>query len=221
MASFVQEIDNAMKTLVYLKFGPYLGLTSNQNKDLVFAPKDLALRKIAEKRGENSVEFISLWRNSITFDWERQNTPIARKGLSMNYLDPTNKQQIVTVKGVPTIIDYDIYLWSRCLEHVTEATEIYMQWLHNSPTLIMYYDNKYEMDMYIKMRDVVDETNYDIYNKGQYFVTKFNIKLDAWALSMTNIRTVLKIIIDFYLREGTAPDYVDTLLNQYIIEATP
>jgi hypothetical protein len=219
MASFIQTIDSSMKTLVYTKFGPYLDLTGNQNKDLVFAPKSLALRKIAEKRGENSVEFISLWRNSVTFDWERQNTPIARRGISLEYEDSTTKQKIVTVKGVPIIIDYDIFLWSKCLDKVTEATEIYMQWLHNTPNLVLYYNGRYEMDMYIKMRDVVDETDYDIYNKGQYFVTKFNIKLDAWALSMTSIRTVLKIILDIYLREGQKPNYVDTLLNEYIIEA--
>jgi len=69
--SFVQSIDTAIKTAVWTKFGPSLGLTTDQNKELVFAPKELALRKIAEKRGENSVEFISVWRNSIELDWER------------------------------------------------------------------------------------------------------------------------------------------------------
>ena len=32
--------------------------------------------------------------------------------------------------------------------------------------------------------------------------------------------TQKKIIIDFYLREGQSPNYVDTLLNKYEIEAT-
>jgi hypothetical protein len=77
------------------------------------------------------------------------------------------------------------------------------------------------MDMYLKFRDIVDETNYDIYNKGQYFVSKFNMKLDAWALTSFDTRTVLKIILDVFLREGQAPNYIDTLLNEYIIQATP
>lgn len=217
--SFIQSIDNTAKTLIYNKFGPYLNLTS-QNKDLVFAPKEIAQRKIAEKRGESSVEFISMWRNSITMDWERQNTVMGRNGLSLNYVDSNTKQQIVTVKGVPVTIDYDIFLWSRDLDKITQAAEGFLQWLHNVPQLVIYYNGLYEMDMYMHLKEIEDVSDYNIYEKGQYFVSKFNLKLDAWALTTISNYTVLKIIVDFYLREGTVPNQTDTLLNEYIIEAT-
>lgn len=217
--SFIQTLDDSVKTLVYTKFGSYLSLT-NQNKDLVFAPKEIAQRKIAEKRGESSVEFISVWRNGISFDWQRQNTIIGKNGISLVYVDSTTKEQIVTVKGAPVTIDYDIFLWSRDLDKITQATEAYLQWLYNRPQLVVYYSGQYEMDMYMHLQDIEDVTDYDIYNKGQYFVFKFNMKLDAWVLTTISNYAVLKIIIDFYLREVKAGVNVDTLLNEYILEAT-
>lgn len=217
--SFVQTIDNTIKTLIYNKFGSYLGLES-QNKDLVFAPQSIAQRKLAEKRGESSVEFISLWRNSIALDWERQNSIIGRNGLSLNYADSNTKQQIVTVKGVPINIDYDIFLWSKDLDKITQATEAFVQWLHNKPQLVVYYAGQYEMDMYIHLKEIQDVSDYNIYEKGQYFISKFNMQLDAWALTTISSRTILKIIVDFYLREGAVPHQKDTLLNEYVIEAT-
>lgn len=217
--SFIQSIDNTAKTLIYTKFGPYLNLSS-QNKDLVFAPKEIAQRKIAEKRGESSVEFISMWRNSITLDWERQNSIIGRNGISLNYVDSTTKAQIVTIKGVPVNIDYDVFLWSRDLDKITQATEAFVQWLHNRPQLVVYYAGQYEMDMYMHLKEITDVSDYNIYEKGQYFVSKFNLKLDAWALTTISSRTILKIIVDFFLREGTVPNQTDTLLNEYVINAT-
>jgi len=218
--SLVQSIDTAIKTAVWTKFGPSLGLTTDQNKELVFAPKELALRKIAEKRGENSVEFISVWRNSIELDWERQQSVIGRNGLSLSYVDSTTKAQVVTVKGVPVNINYDVFLWSRDLDKITKATESYLQWLHNRPQLVIYYDGQYEMNMYMHLGSIDDVSDYNVYEKGQYFVSKFNFTLEAWSLTTISSRTILKIIIDFYLREGQAPDYIDTLLNEYEIEAT-
>jgi hypothetical protein len=217
--SFVRTLDEAVKTLMYNKFGAFLNL-SNQNKDVVFAPKNIAQRKIAEKRGESSVEFISVWRNSIAFDWERQNSAIGRTGIALNYVDSNTKEQIVTVKAVPVTIDYDIYLWSRDLDKITNATESYLQWLHNVPQLVVYYNGQYEMDMYMKLKEIYDDSDYNIYEKGQYFISKFNMKLDAWVLTTISNYTILKIIVDFYLREGQAPNYHDTLLNEYVINAT-
>ena len=217
--SFIQTIDNTAKTLIYNKFASYLDLES-QNKDLVFAPQSIAQRKIAEKRGESSVEFISMWRNSVSLDWERQNSIIGRNGIALQYVDSTTKQQIVTVKGVPINIDYDVFIWSRDLDKITQATEAFLQWLHNKPQLVVYYNGQYEMDMYIHLREIQDVSDYNIYEKGQYFVSKFNMKLDAWALTTISNYSVLKIIVDFYLREGSVPHQTDTLLNEYIINAT-
>jgi hypothetical protein len=218
--SFIQSIDTAIKTAIWTKFGPSLDLITDQNKELVFAPKELAQRKIAEKRGESSVEFISVWRNNIELDWKRQQSFMGKEGLSLNYVDSTTKAQVVTITGVPVNISYDIFLWSRDLDKITKATEAYLQWLHNRPQLVIYYDGQYEMNMYMHLGNIEDVSDYNIYEKGQYFVSKFNFTLEAWALTTISSRTILKIVIDFFLREGQKPNYSDTLLNEWEIEAT-
>jgi len=222
--SFIKIMDDAAKAMVFAKFKSFLSITDSVN-DIVFAPKEIAQRKIAEKRGNNTVEFISLWRDGIELDWARQNTPIARRGIMMNYGDSsaggTGTDRIITVKAVPASINYDMWVWSRDLDKIAQVTEEYIKWLHSTPQLILYYNGIYEMNMYLKFGGVKDETNYDIYNKGLYFVSRFPINLDGWVLTSIDTKTVLQIILDVYLREGTSPDYVDTLLSEYIIDATP
>ena len=224
MSSFIQTIDTTAKSLIYTKFAPIMGLPNtipnDQNTNLVFVPKSIVLRKIAEKRGETTVEFMSIWRTGIEFDWERQNSAIARQGLLMEYADST-KRHIITVKAVPASLTYDLWFWSRNLDTLTSVAESYLLWKHNSPQLILNYLGRYPMEMYLKFGSVSDETDYDIYEKGLYFVYKMPITLDGWILSTFTTPTVLEIILDIFLREGQNPNYVDTLIDEFIITATP
>ena len=220
MSSFIQTIDNGVKALVFDKFKSYLNLT-DQNHDMVFFPLELAQRKIAEKRGEAAVEFMSIWRSGIQFDWLRQRSTLARKGLTMQYVNSSSKTQLVTVKAVPATLNYSFWLWSRDLDLIMQAVEAYLFWVHVYPQLILYYDGLYEMDMYMKFGQVVDRTNYNIYEKGQFFVYEFPISLEGWVLTSITTKTILTIILDLYLREGQSPNYRDTLINEFIITATP
>jgi hypothetical protein len=219
--SFIQIMDNGMKTLVFDKFKSYLNL-NDLNRDLVFFPKEIAQRKVAEKRGEATVEFISVWREGIQFDWQRQRSTVARTGIKMQYVDSLTKTQIVTIKAVPALINYRFWLWSRDLDSIMKAAEAYLFWVHNNPSMVLYYNGLYEMDMYMKFNGgIADQTNYNIYEKGLYFVYEFPITLEGWVLTSINTKTILKIIVDLYVREGQAPNYRDTLIDEYIIEATP
>ena len=220
MASFIQTIDTAMKALVFNKFKDYLTLT-DQNTGVVFAPKQVAMRKVAEKRGEASVEFISLWRTSLEHDWARNNTAIARRGLQLQYSNSITKVSIVTAKAVPVKITYEVRIWSRDLNKLACASESYLKWKYDYPQLFLNYLGLYPMEMYLKFGAVVDETDYDIYENGLYFVYMFPISLDGWVLDKFSFPTVLEIILDIYLREGAAPNYTDTLLEEYIITAGP
>lgn len=221
-ASFIQTLDTTAKTLVYTKFAPFLDLTvstTEQNKNLVFAPKEVAQRKIAEKRGESSVEFFNLWRDPVTYDWSRNNSVIARRGLSLNY-STSLKESIITAKAVPAVVNYNFYVWSKDFDKIAQVNEAYLLWVHSTPQLNLNYIGTYPMSMYLKFGTPVDETDYDIYQKGLYFVYKFPITMDGWILSTFNTDTVLEIILDIFLREGASPNYVDTLLEEFIITAT-
>lgn len=219
MASFIQTMDRGMETLIFNRFSEFLNI-DDSNQDIVFYPERIAQRKIAEKRGEGTVEFISVWRDGIQFDWERQRSALARRGMTIQYVDST-QTQMVTIKAVPATINYKFLLWSRTLDWIMNAAEAYLNWVHDFPNLVLYYNGLYEMDMYMKFGPIIDKTNYDIYEKGQYFVYEFPITLDGWILTSINTKTILKIILDLYIREGTSPNYRDTLIDEYIIEVTP
>jgi len=218
--SFISTMDKGMESLVFTKFSPFLDI-DDSNKDIVFYPERIAQRKIAEKRGEGTVEFISIWREGIEFDWERQRSTLARRGMTMQYVDSGSKAQIITIKAVPAKINYKILLWSRDLDWIMHAAESYLSWQHDTPNLVLYYNGVYEMDMYMKFGPIIDKTNYDIYEKGQYFVYEFPITLEGWVLTSITTKTILTIILDLYVREGTSPNYRDTLIDEYIITATP
>jgi hypothetical protein len=219
--SFIQIMDMAVKQAVFLRFGPYLNLV-DPNADCVFFPKTVAQREIAEKRGVGNVEFINVWRDEITFDWARQQSVIAREGIMMQYNNSSTKSEIVTVKGVPITMNYNFWVWSRDLDKLQHCTESYMNWLHDNPNIKLFYNGLYEMDMYLKFNGGVrDEGTIDtMYDKGLYYVHRYNLTMDGWALTLYSQKSVLKIILDVYLREGYKPNYQDTLLAEYIITPT-
>lgn len=220
--SFIHIMDNSAKTIVFNRFKDFFGLT-DQNRDLVFVPKIIAQRKIAEKRGEATVDFISLWRNWIEFDWLRQRTSVARTGLYLQYNSGQSgsRMSILTVKAVPVKIRYELRFWTLDLDSMTQAIESYLFWKQDFPNMVLYYSNLFEMDMYLKFGPIIDESDYNIYEKGQYFVSMMPIELEGWVLTSFDIKTILTIILDLFLREGTPPNQHDTFISEYIITATP
>jgi len=210
MSSFIKTVDDAMKTLVFTKFQTDMGLTT-QNTDLVFFPKSIAQRTIAEKRGANQAEFISLWRTGIDFDWARQRSPVARRGIMMEYSDGTHTS-IVTAKAVPATISYDVWFWSRSLDKVMAAIETYLNWVHINPNLSISFNNLYPMQMDIKFKGVTDESTYleDQYNKGALFVYKVSFDLEAWIVTLVDFKTILKIYMDVWYSDDITTAGVNT-----------
>lgn len=221
--SFIKEIDENLKTLIYTKFGEDLGLNSSstpQNTSVVLEPRDVALRKIAEKRGQNSVEFISIWREGVHKDRERMNTPVARRGFYLEYTDG-ERTDITTVKAIPIKIDYSIRFWSRNFDKVTNAVERYLFWQQADPNLTFNYQTNYPLEMDIlTVGDVYDESSIvSQYNVGLYFVNKVDITLDGWIFDSFDTKTIKTIILNVYLRETVNGENVDTLLRTYTTSA--
>lgn len=221
MSSFIKVIDEALKTLVFTKFQTVMGLTS-QNIGLVFEPKEVSLRKIAEKRGKDTVEFISLWRERISPDLSRTNAVLARKGLSLAYTDGT-KSSVSTTKAIPVKIDYSLRFWSRSLERVTEAAETYLFWKFNNPNLIFNYDTDYplEMDLVLPQNIEDESTILSQYNIGLYFLYSVNFSIDGWILTTpTTEKSILVIYLKVYTREIVDGSNYDTLIGEYTIESS-
>lgn len=217
--SFLKIMDDSAKAAIFTKFKSYFGLTT-QSTDIVFAPKGVCQRRIAEKRGSDTVEFISLWRSGIGFDWNRGNMSLARNGVSLEYSLP-DYTAILTAKAVPVKITYDVWFWSRTLDKINNALETYLFWRHDNPNLVLNYLDTYPLELDLLFGDIVDESPIDQeYDKGLYFVYRMPITLEGWVFSTFSSKTILDIYVKLYLREGTPPDQVDTLLDTFHITST-
>jgi len=218
MASFLKVIDQGLRTAVYAKFKDDLGINSVTNDTGIF-PKDLALRKVSEKRGDVSMEFISVWRNGTAPDMSRQRSPLARQGLYLNYTSQVTKTDIATVYAVPAALQYDVWFWSKDKEKLNVITEKYLFWMHNTPNLTINYNDTYPLEYYLKFGEVIDESPLDaVYDRGTYFVIKCPISLEGWVLTgADNTKTIKKIVVSVY-DEGVD---ANTLLYTETITFTP
>jgi len=218
MASFIKTMDEGMKTLVFAKFQSYFDMTVERT-DLVFAPKQVAQRMLSEKRGANITEFISIWRPNLAFDWTRQRSPLARRGMLLRYDDESTKAAFVNLKAVPITMNYDVYFWSKSLDKIMEATEAYAFWVHTQPQLVLDYNDEFPLEMYMKFGGLVDETDYNIYDKGTHFVFRAPIELEGWIITSSTPGSILTIYLDVWYNEGpsTAITSESLLLASYTI----
>jgi len=214
--SFIKTLDQAVKTLLYNKFGDTYEMDSQTN-DMAFCPKEIALRNIAEKRGKTSVDFINFWRTGVFPDWSRQRTPLARHGISMAYTDSA-ETDATTIKAMPVRLEYDVWFWTRDLNKNMNAAELYIFWQHTNPNCDLYYDDKYLMELDLHFGDVVDESTVDeTYGAGALYIQRAPLKMDAWILSGIDEKTILTIYLKIYddtLEDGST----DVLLYEETIE---
>lgn len=197
MSSFIGAMDNGIKALLYSKFSTLLGLV-NINYDVIFQPKEVALRKRSERMGKDVAEFISYWRNGVSFDKTRRISPVAREGILLEYTD-AGKTDIITAKAIPVTMDYEFWVWSTDFGKLQDIVDLYMFWIHADPNLNVVLNNRYPLEMDLQFTNVTDESyTATQYDKGTLYVHKFGIKLEGWIFQVTNVKTVIKIIISVY-----------------------
>ena len=202
MASFIRSYDDTMKTLLFAKFENLLDTNAavtnieKINNSVVQAPKDIALRTIAEKRGYDKLEFINFYRLDPKPSWERQRTPLARKGLVVPNADGKPRR----VRAQPIDIFYEAWYWTKDLDKAYQLQEDYIFWQHETPYLDVIYDALYRLQPWFHFGTIVDESTVpEEYQKGRYFVFKMPIQLDGWVLkSVDNIGEIHKIQMTIY-----------------------
>jgi len=204
MASFTRTIDLAFKTLLFTKFSDILGIdksggtTQNINKGVVQCSKDIALRELAEKRGEDFLSFINFWRMATSPSWKRQRTSVARSGIYIVDAD-NDKTDTVHLKAMPVDLKYNVWFWSKDLDKVYQCIEKYIFWQQDNPNLTLKYDDKYELELDLHFGEIVDESSIDEkYTSGMLFVYKLPIKMDAWLFEGFSDKTIKKIILTCY-----------------------
>ena len=214
MASFIKVIDEGLRTKLYTKFKTIQSFT-NIKDHVLFYPKEIALRKMAERRERTEMEFINFWRVYTKRDVSRQRTPLARSGLNLAFTDDTSESGgssggssnentgILTTKAVPVTLGYYVWHWSRKKEVLNEVIEEYMFWPFNDPNLTLQYNDTYpvKFDLHFD-EEIVDEgTVPDQFQIGEYFVRRAAIEIDGWIFTNVNVGTVKTIVITVWDRD--------------------
>lgn len=213
MISFLQMIDNAMRQMIFNRYSSIMEFSTLET-DVHIIPKGHALRTNAETRGDDDLEFSNIWRSSVRRDLKRAQTPIARRGLNISYTD-VFKTDILSVKGVPCFLDYDVWIWSRDLDKLTKVDEEYLFTPNKNATVSIQFKIEEDgqeisvgspMDMFTYIGDVHDESPIEDMNEnGLYFVHKYTFSLEAWVLQTITSKTVKTIIIEIYDDLGDEP----------------
>jgi len=208
MTSITQAVDSALKTLLYTKFADILGISTGSgstadkiNKGVVQIPNDVALRIVSEKRGSDFLEFINFWRMGTSPSWDRQRTPLARRGM---YLSTNSaKTSTVQVKAQPVDLNYNSWFWSKKLDKVYQCIERYILWQQSYPKIDLTYvfdnDNSFEYSPDLHFGEIVDESTVsEQFEKGICYIYKMPIKIDAWVLDGFSFKTITKILLKVY-----------------------
>jgi hypothetical protein len=200
-------IDIGLRANLFSKFGDILGLESI-NRGVIFYPKEIAFRQISEKKGEAITEFINTWRVVTAPDWERQRTPVARRGINVNG---------GVVKAMPVKLNYKTWFWSKDLDKLNLVTERVLFWPQNNPRLDLVYTvngNDYPVELYLKFSEITDESNVDqMFEKGTHFCMCVSIDIEGWIFVGTVSDGIInKIILKIYDKDSLTDKQVDSII---------
>lgn len=218
-SSFLQAYDLALRSLLYEKFGSYLSIPDlGEGEDesirlgVLHVPRDIAQRVAAERRGKTFLEFINFWRTETRFSWERQRTPVARRGLWLNYSSGT-KVATVHAKAVPVNLSYSAWFWSVDRDKVYDCINEYMFWLHNSPRISLTFNDVYSLEPYLKFSEAVDESTVPSqFQKGAVHVFRMPIVVEGWLVDSDSFGVVHKIRLTFY-DKNEVTNYEDIIVE--------
>ena len=195
--SFLTLIDIGVRMLLFEKFKNTLRIDSYKN-DTARWPKGIALRKMSERVGEVSLEFINLWRRSCAPAWNRQRTSVARTGMLSEYVSQ-EKASLVQGKAMPVDLKYDFWVWSKDLEKIYKIIEDYIFWQHRSPNLDLEIDETYPISLQLHFGEVIDESPIEqMYDKGLYFVYRFPLIVDGWIIEGLSLKTIHTLVLKMY-----------------------
>jgi hypothetical protein len=203
--SFLYVIDSGLRVLLYTKFKDALGLTTLQNDSALF-PREVAMRKIAERRGKVAMEFLNVWRTETNVDWSRQRTGTARHGFLTKFTSPS-KSDIFRTYAVPVELNYDFWCWSKDPEKLNKVTELYLFWQHRNPNLDLEYNDEYPVELDLHFGNVMNESPVEmLYDKGLYYVARYPVKVDGWVFTDDTVKTVKKIVVTLWIENAGGED---------------
>lgn len=212
--SVTKYVDQMIGALLFTKFEDILGMdpelpqVDRIDRSVIQAPRETALRKIAEKRGEDFLEFINYWRVMTAPAWDRQRTPLARRGVWLTATDG-GKLRSINVKAQPMNLSFNAWFWSKDLDKVYQCIEQYIFWQQNYPKVDLTYtfdENKsFSYSPELHFGEIDDEsTVHTEFQTGTMFIWRMPIGVDAWALQSDPLgtSTITKIKLTVYDKDS-------------------
>ena len=217
-SSFLYTYDIALRSLVYNRFGSILGIgelgpnpIDAINQGVVLCPKGIVLRYLAEKRTQLFLEFINIYRSSVSFSWARQRTVVSRRGYHALRPDGTTE----TIKADAVDLNYNMWFWSNSLDKVNLCAEKYLQWIQEVPKIVLTYNDVYNLNPDLIFEGpVVDESRIEeLYRAGKVWTFRMPLKIEAWLPKSGGlVEKIEKIRVTFYEKDEVA-NYVDIVVE--------
>jgi hypothetical protein len=207
--SWITICDNAIKSLVFNRWLDCLSIT-DLDKDTVFCPREQALRKISEKRGNSGdSEFISVW-GTPQLALEREHTPTAVRGFEVDMQDGSFQ----TIKAMPVSLSYEITVWSLSKNNLNKVFENYVWWKFRNPNLSLTLNGIIPLDMDLHFGDASDALSSE-YTQGLYYQRTFPLKLDAVLLDLETVELIKTVQLNIVSGFDTtaSPTLVDVTLE--------
>jgi hypothetical protein len=189
--------DFGLKAALYNKFVSYLSPSATnllpQNRVVIDMPKEICQREFAEKQGADTVDFVSMFRNTTEFAWDRQKTAAARIGVNLNVVN--NGNTVANAKVIPVDLGYEILFWHHSRDVINQLIETYFFWIQNNPTLDLVLQG-YPVSTYLSIKGVRDNSTIrNTYQVGTYWVYEGAIKAEAWLPELDLTGSIIKEII--------------------------
>jgi len=198
MSSFLKVIDIGLRSALFDKFDDILNLVSI-NRGVINYPTDIAFRMMSEKKGAMVSEFINMWRVKTAPSWERQRTPVARRGIRVAYTAGSDEMTAITVKAMPVDLEYDVCFWTKNIDNLNLIAERYLFWQHSNPNLQLYYNDDYPIDLDFHFGELIDESNVsDMLDRGNHFRMRVPVRVDGWVFASSDIKVIQKIELVLY-----------------------
>ena len=200
MASIIKSYDEGLRALLYTRFKTILGIDDMAWKfGIIMCPEDLALREMAERRGDTWLDFISFYRSAQAPSWGRQRTVLAQRGV---WLDADTR-----VTAQPVDLSYFVTFWSKDLDILNQLIEKYILWQHDYPKILLSYGS-FTIDPDLHFGDIIDQSTYSQkYETGIIYAFRMPIKIDGWILESETVSGEIETIRLTVYDKGEVTDY--------------
>jgi len=187
--------DVAMGLSLLNRFKDVVPGLSMVNRDIVFAPEDVALRVHAERVGEDNLEFLSYWREGTTFSWKRNQSVAANKGLFTHVEDGVFKGLL----AVPVDLRYRVVYWTNKKRSANDFFKQYLFWVHDNPELsFKIFKQEIENCLDMHFEDPTEQVT-DWFKDSRYYTVRADIMIDGYVVKDTRDFQVTKVILTAFL----------------------